>query len=488
MGVTKDENTYSNILKRIFSFGGVQLFNIIVTLVRGKFVALLLGAEGMGLSSLFTSSTGTVQQFAGLGLNLALVKEIASSKDDESRIAHAVAVAIRLIFITSGLGAIICFCLSPLLSLWTFGNYDYVISFMMLAAGVALSVGGAGYLSLLQGMGEVKRLSKASLVGGLAGLFCGVPLYYLFGLNGIVPAIVIMSMAVFIFYYFSFKKSVEVDKVRFSWSSHKPMVKRLISLGLILMSGSLVGTFTNYAINIFIRAFGSIDDVGLFQGANSLTNQYIGVIFSALALDYFPRLSAVANDASKLKEVVNRQAEIVILIATPLVLLLILTTPLVIDILLTEEFLKITPLMRWLGLGVLIQAISFPLSYLFIAKENRKIYIWVEIVFTNVMWIVCSTVFYYFFSLVGLGISLVARSAIDVIVTYVICAKVYSFAYMRETLYSVIICTVMGISGFLFTLLPGNQYYFWLPPLVLISVIYSFIKLRKGVRLKKEKV
>ena len=114
------------------------------------------------------------------------------------------------------------------------------------------------------------------------------------------------------------------------------------------------------------------------------------MIFSALALDYFPRLSSVSHDTRKLCEVVNRQAEIVILIVTPLVLLLMLTAPLVIKILLTDSFLEVTPLMRWLGFGVLVQSVSFPMGYILIAKDNRKVYIWLEVVFSNLMWIACS--------------------------------------------------------------------------------------------------
>lgn len=54
----QDENSYSTILKRISAFGGVQAFNILVTLVRGKFVALFLGPEGMGLGIDDDAATG----------------------------------------------------------------------------------------------------------------------------------------------------------------------------------------------------------------------------------------------------------------------------------------------------------------------------------------------------------------------------------------------------------------------------------------------
>lgn len=482
MNSRKDENTYYNILKRISSFGGVQIFNVLINLVRGKFVALFLGAEGMGIASLFTSSTNTLQQLCGLGLNLAIVKDVSADKEKSDTIPHTLAIAIRLIFITAALGACCCLFLSPLLSLWTFGNYDYTLSFIFLSAGVALTMGSAGYLSLLQGMGEVKRLSKASVVGGLTGLLGGIPLYYFFGFKGIVPAIVLLALAMFIFYYFSFRKSVDVDPVKFSWNIHKPKVKKLISLGLILMTASLVGTLVNYLINVFVRSTGSVEDVGLFQAANSITNQYIGLIFSALALDYFPRLSAIASDKGKMCEVINRQAEIVILIATPLVLLLIFTTPWIIELLLTREFLLVTPLMRWLGLGVFIQAITFPLGYLFIVKDNKKVYFWVEIVISHILWIIFSISFYYMFSLIGLGISLVARGIVDFFLYYPLCRKLYFFKYTAKCATIIAVCVFLCVAGFITSFCPPVIFYSILPVIIIASSIFAFTKIRKGLK------
>ena len=478
----KEENSYKNILKRISSFGGVQIFNILITLVRGKFVAMFLGPDGMGISSLFTSSTNTIQQFAGLGLNLAMVREVASEKDNPEKIPHILSVALSMILFTATLGGVICFCLSPALSKWTVGNYDYTISFMALSAAVFLTIGGTGYLSLLQGMGEVKRLTKASIVGGLTGLCCGVPLYYFFGDAGIVPAMIILALAIFLFYFLSFRKSVLFDKIKVSWLSHKPLIKKLISLGLILMLGNLVGTFANYIINIFVRYFGSVDNVGFFQAANSLTNQYVGIIFSALALDYFPRLSAACKDVAKLRNVVNRQSEIVVLITTPLVLLLILTTPIIIDLLLTEKFLIITPLMRWLGLGVLFQAVSFPMGYIFIAKDNKKIYIWIEVVLTTLIWLICSFTFYYFYGLIGLGISLVVRASLDICITYAVCRKFFGFKYTTKVLALIIGCLSLGVGGFAASLLPTTPSYILQSGIFIVSAVFSFLMIKKGVR------
>lgn len=476
------ENGYGNILKRISAFGGVQVFNILVNLVRGKFVAMFLGPEGMGISSLFTSSTATLQQFAGLGLNLALVKEIASCRDDRSRLATVMNVVLRLILLTSLLGAVACACLSPLLSKWTFGTYGYTLGFVILSLSVGLSIAGSGFLAILQGMSEVRRLSKASLVGSLTGLICGVPLYYFFGTRGIVPAMVILAFTVFLFYYISYRKSVRVDKAELCVADRRPLARKLLSLGLVLMLGSLSGTLTNYLINAFIRYMGSVEVIGLFQAANSVTNQYVGVVFSALALDYFPRLSAVCKDRQKMCDVVNRQSEVVIIIVTPLVLLLILTTPLVIRILLTDQFLMIIPLMRWLGLGVLLQAVSFPLGYIFVANDNRKVYVWLEIVLTNLLWIGCSVLFFYLLGLIGLGVSLVARMLIDIPVTYTVCRRTYGFAYSARVWRVNIFCLLAAAAGFALTI-PGNTACtIVLCVLTAASIIVSFVILRRRLR------
>lgn len=473
------ENSYRTILKRLSSLGGVQVFNVVIALIRGKLIALLLGAEGMGISSLFTSSSNTLQQLGALGLNLSMAREVAVEKDNPDRLAHVIAVSTRLIILTSLLGAAICVILAPLLSLWSFGNYDNSFSFMTLGGSVFFSIGSIGYMALLQGMGRVKRLTYASVVGGLTGLLGGIPLYYFFGNRGIVPALILFWLAMFLFYYLSFRKTVDYEKIRFQWNSHRPLVKKLISLGLILMTGNLFGTLTNYLINIFVRYSGSIEDVGLFQAANSLTNQYVGVIFSALSLDYFPRLSAAAADKLKFTNVINRQVEIVMLVATPLVILLILSTPLVIEILLTESFLEIIPLMRWLGFGILIQAVAIPLDYALIAKEKKKIYFWFEVIWANFSWIGWSILFYYLFGLVGLGVSLVVRSAIDFLIICVISRKSLQFTYSNSvtliTLVSLLLCAGVFAASFL----PVNLSYFAMGTGLTASIIFSYTILRK---------
>ena len=426
----KAKNSYRSILKGTSIFGGVQIFQIGINLIRGKFVAMFLGPTGMGISSLFSSSGQTIQQFAGLGLNLGIVKEVAAKKDSDT-FGDLMAATKRLLAITSLFGALICVVFAFPLSRVTFGNYDYTWQFMLLGAMIFFGVAGQGLLSILQGFHALKLISATTITGSLAGLVFGVPLYYIWGTKGIVPAMVILAFSTFLAAWIGVRKAVKSPKVKFKRALHHPIAKKLLLLGMVLVAADVIGAGCNYLVNLFIRTFGQLENVGLFQAANSVTNQYSSVVFTAMMLDFFPRLSEAAEDNEKVRVIVNRQLEIVSLIAAPLICLLITTSPLVISILLTDSFMPVLPLMRWLGMGVLIKALMYPLGYIAFAKDNRKLFFWLEGVFGNLLFLCLSCLFYYYFGLIGLGYSLIADCVICFAIYYIVNNKFYSYTLSK---------------------------------------------------------
>ncbi len=476
----KDANSYRNILRGTSLFGGVQVFQVLINLIRGKLVALLLGPAGMGISALFASSATTIQRFASLGLNLAIVKETATKNEDPEALATTISVARRLITATAIVGCLICILFSPFLSRITFGNDSMTLQFILLGLVVGLTVAYNGKLSILQGIQEVKRISVASLVGGITGLVVGVPLYYFFGDDGIVPAMVVLALAMYLFYSFSLTKSIKLPHIKFIWQSHKPIVKTLIVLGFLLMANDLILSLVQYLINIFIKSHGSTDTVGLYQAANSITNQYAGVVFTAMAMDYFPRLSKVVNDNIEMRSVVNRQSEIVALIITPASALLILTAPIVIRLLLTSEFLTITPLMRWMGLGILIRALTFPMGYIAFAKGNRKLFFWFEGILCNGMTLAYSCLFYYFFGLIGLGYALVADNLSCLILYYIVNRRLYNYRFSREAAINMGLAILIAALVFCASLIQSAVWsYTIMTLLTLLSILYAVIFLRR---------
>lgn len=52
----------------------------------------------------------------------------------------------------------------------------------------------------------------------------------------------------------------------------------MLLLGMTLMFAALLGTLANYILNTYIGRCGSLNEVGMYQAANSITNQYVGMV------------------------------------------------------------------------------------------------------------------------------------------------------------------------------------------------------------------
>jgi len=474
-----NDNSYRSILKGTSIFGGVQIFQILAGLVRGKFVAILLGPEGMGISNLFTATSTTITKIAGLGLPLALTKEVSVTKEDSESLGHTLAIARRLIIVTGVIAALACFIFAPYLSRMTFGDTAHSMGFRLLSMGVLFATAAAGEAALLQGMHDVKRLSKATIIGSVGGLLIGVPLYWAFGFNGIVPAIVLMSMVLWIFYYRSARKAIDAPEINFSWRQHMPTVKKLLMLGLVLVASDAIGQLFIYLLNVFLRAEGGVDTVGFYSAANSITNQYSGMVFAAMALDYFPRLTAIASDNDGMREVVNRQSEIVSYIVTPLAMLLVITSPIVIRILLTSEYLVITDLMRWMALGIMLKALSFPMGYITFAKDNKRLFFILEGLVGNISYFLCACIFFHFFGLIGMGYAMVVDNLFCLILYYAVNSHYYGYRFSKAVVGSYTAAILIGFSTFAASYITNTVLsHTLMGALLAASMTWSIVKLK----------
>ncbi len=129
----KKRQSYRHILKATSLFGGVQIIQILSTLIRGKFIAVLLGPGGMGIANLYISSTTMISNITGLGLNFSAVRDIsmAAETNNNTRISKIIKVFRRWIWFSGLLGIVVTVLFAPALSKWTFGNNDYAPCFYL---------------------------------------------------------------------------------------------------------------------------------------------------------------------------------------------------------------------------------------------------------------------------------------------------------------------------------------------------------------------
>ena len=198
------QSSYRSIFKATSLFGGVQVYQILIQIIKSKFIAVLLGPAGVGIMGLYQSGLQLVQQISSMGLAQSAVRDVseANGSNDRQRIAKTVTVVRKLVWITGLLGLIIVACCSPLLSKFSFGNYDYTIPFIILSVTILLDQLSAGQKVVLQGMRRIKELAKCTTFGVTFGLISSVPFYYWLGIDGIVPTLNLNSICSLILSWF----------------------------------------------------------------------------------------------------------------------------------------------------------------------------------------------------------------------------------------------------------------------------------------------
>ena len=77
--MSENLSSYRQIFKATSLFGGVQLLNISIGIVRVKIVAVLLGTTGVGIIGLLNSPLQVIATITGLGISFSAVRDISEA-------------------------------------------------------------------------------------------------------------------------------------------------------------------------------------------------------------------------------------------------------------------------------------------------------------------------------------------------------------------------------------------------------------------------
>lgn len=471
-------NQYRSILKATSIFGGTQLVQILVGLVRSKFVALLIGTTGMGLNSIFMSSLWIFITIFGMGVNMSVVKDLSKAFDKKEwlRFSQVTKTFRHLLWISGTIGMICVIVFSPLLSRWTFEDNNHISSYCFLSLVVLFTLVAQGNTALLVSSRRIKTTAKCSLISSVVSLFISIPFFYFWRLDGIVPGIVFSTIGnYFVTWYYA--REVETESVSLSYKEQWRLSQSFIALGMVMVIGVLISNLSNYIINLSVTRMGGLSDLGLYSAGFAITMQTLTMVFASMGSDYFPRLSAAMGDRDRMNQTMNEQSEVVLLLATPILALFMFMAPLIVRLLLSEEFLPVTGFIRVLCFGMLLRAASYALGYASFAKGDKIVYLLVEGVYGNVVNLMLAVVMYYFWGLHGMAWSFV----INYVQYYLLIRYIDSKRYGYQQSSAVIKLIAISAAAMLFLLalsyiLPNVWYY---STGGAISIILCYLYIRK---------
>lgn len=427
-----NKSSYRSIFKATSLFGGVQVYQILIQIIKSKFVAVLLGPAGVGIMGLYQSGLQLIQQLSSMGLAQSAVRDVseANGSNDMQRIAKTVTVVRKLVWITGLLGLVLVACFSPLLSKASFGNYDYTIPFIILSVTLLLDQLSAGQKVVLQGMRRLKDLAKCSAYGVTFGLITSVPLYYWLGIEGIVPTLILNSICTLLLSWF-YSRKIKVEKVEVTPKQTLKQGKLMLVMGVSMSLSGILNTAVAYALRGFIQANGGVEQVGLYQAGFVIMTTYVGMVMNAIATDYYPRLAAINKDNQKCREAVSQQGEIGVMILAPMLTICLIFMPFVLRILYSDRFLAANEYISWACLGMMLRMSSWVLAFLFVAKAESKLYMINELS-ANLYYLVFSLIGYRTLGLTGLGIAFALEYVVYFFQCYLIAMKRYDFRFSNS--------------------------------------------------------
>lgn len=443
------ENSYKNTLKATSIFGGVQVFIIIIQILKSKAVAVLIGPTGMGILGLITQTIALLSAATNFGLETSAVKNIslAEASEDKMHLAKTVSVFQKLVFFTGTIGFLVCLVFSPLLSEIVFDNKLYTSAFIVVSISLLIMQLTAGQNAVLQGLRKIQLLAKANIFSALAGLLVAVPIYYFYGIKGIPASITISSLAVFIITYF-FARDIPLPKISFDRSVFKTEGVSMLKMGFLLSMTSLITIGSSFLVRIFITKTGSIEDVGFYNAGFAIIESYVGIIFTAMAKDYYPKLSMVSNDIEMRNREINEQTEIALLLLMPILTVFILVLKYIVIILYTREFVVTVEMIEFATLGMFLRAVSWPMAYLLLAKGDSKVFFWTELLTTFYI-ILFNIVGYKFWGLKGIGVAFILIYFFYSIQIFVTIKKMYAYRMDTSLIKIFFIGTVLIILQFI---------------------------------------
>ncbi|KUF42858.1 hypothetical protein AS361_05705 [Myroides marinus] len=479
-------SSYKTILKTTGLFAGLRVLSILVNVGISKLIAIFIGVSGIGLYGVFTNALTLLSTVSDLGISKSSVRNIANTeaKGDAYKLNQDISIISKLIYYTGIIGCVVTIVLSYYLSKISFGNSDYTISFVFLGLAVLFTVIKEGQSSVFQGLRRYRLMAKNTIIISFLSFIVSIPILWFYKENGIILSILATAFIGALVTKISLHSvTKKIDNVRLTYENSSDLIK----LGLSMMLIALFISLSGYILRSYIGVVSSIETVGYFQAGFQIISGYFGLIFTAMASDYFPRISALSNKNKELEREVNQQALLSLILIGPLVVLLPFVMPYMITILYSSDF-KLTIVYVCVALfGVIFQCGSQTMGMILLAKNNAKVFV-SYVVTLQTIFLINNILLFNSFGILGLAVGFSINMLLDLISINLIVNKLYKIKFNTDFFKYLLIVFLFALVSY------GCSRYFltykFMYCLLLLSLnlIFTFLTLRKLLKIQTFKV
>ena len=433
---------YKGIFKSTFLFSFVQIMNIVTKVAVNKVVAIVLGAEGLGIISLYNTAINMLKSGCGLGIKQSAVRDVAEANEEKDlkKISVIIALTNKVVLFTALLGFVVTIIGSPLLSKYSFGSTEFIMPFIIISVAVALNIYAEGQMAIITGMRRLRDLAKVNIIGSVVGMASSIPFYYLFGKEGIVPSLIVYALCLFIVTKLYVHK-IKVEQIKLTLTECFHKAKPMVQMGSVLMIAGFAGLAFDLLVSSFIRYEGGFEMVGYFQAGATIISGYFGIVLTAMTTDYYPRICGVNKDNKALKLELNKQVAAGVILIFPLAVCFVYLAPYFISFLYSSDFSVSMQYTDYAIFGTILIVASNCMGMIFMAKMASKLYL--LLVLAVLLGQLCFYVpLYHFWGLRGLGISYIMNGLISLFLYSSFLFNRYDIILSKENIGLIIMVSV----------------------------------------------
>jgi PST family polysaccharide transporter len=354
-------------------------------------LAVHIGPSGYAVVGQFQNFVNMMTSAAGGAVNVGVTKYTAEAYDDEAKQIKYWTTAGTVTLVGCLIVGVAITLSGERLASLILKDASYTRIFYWFAAGLVLFAINGLLLAILNGKKDVARYVAANISGSVAGLVVTGSLAYWAGLYGALIALSVNQSIVLVATLWLCSRTTWF-RLRYLFGGID--LNALRSLGkyaLMTATSAVCIPASQMAVrNHLVSSFGWAA-AGNWEALTRISNLYLMVVTTPLAVYYLPRLSEIRDNA-ELRREIWAGYRLILPVSAFVALFIYLTRRYVVALLFTTAFSPMVELFGWQLLGDTVKIGSWLLGYVLVGRAMTTAFIVTEILF-SMSWVMLVHVF-----------------------------------------------------------------------------------------------
>jgi len=376
------QNLFNNqLVSASFYSAFSSIIKILTSLVIGKLIAILAGAEGLVLYGQLLSFVVIITVFSGGAITQGIVKYIAEyNAIAKEKIPVLLSTALKLTLYLSVFLGLIMIVFSDYFSQKIFDTSKYYLVFIVFGITITFYSLNTFFLAILNGFKEYKKFNLIGIYINSIGFLLTIIFAYGYNVYGALMSIVLNQSLIFFATLYFLRKENWWIKQNFNLPFDFKQLKLLLGFALIAILSTALTPFCTIIIRNAIIQKVAMFDAGLYEFAFSISSAAVLFFSMTVTTYYLPRISEITSKKLLFLEI-KKTYKMVLPVVFCCLSIIFLFRKYIILILACKEFLASESLFLFFLVGVFFKTATQIIGFVFLSKAKIKTVIFIEVVF-----------------------------------------------------------------------------------------------------------